>query len=291
MHQGKTIQIYLPDGNPRGIRIAEITSRTIQAVLMPRSTLDEAASRDELKNVGVYFLVGASEDDSMQQLYIGEAEDCLSRLQQHNRTKDFWTHALVICSKTQQFTKTHIKFLESFCYKEAGKANRFELNNGNMPSEPHLPEPMRADLMDNYDTMKILVSTLGYPFFDQIKKPRAKEILICQGKDAYAEGEYSEEGLVVFAGAKCRLAETKAINSGAKKLRRTLQKKEILALAEETDPFLTLSTDHIFKTPSAAACFVLARSANGWTEWKYKDGRTLDEVKRKFNGSTTDPQD
>ena len=27
---GKTIQIYLPDGNPRGLKIAEITSRTIQ---------------------------------------------------------------------------------------------------------------------------------------------------------------------------------------------------------------------------------------------------------------------
>jgi hypothetical protein len=26
---------------------------------------------------------------------------------------------------------------------------------------------------------------------------------------------------------------------------------------------------------------VLARRANGWIEWKYKDGKTLDEVKRK----------
>lgn len=280
MYQGKTIQIYLPDGNPRGIRIAEITSRTIQAMLIPRSMLDEAGSRDELRNVGVYFLIGASEDDSKEPLYIGEAEDCLTRLQQHNRSKDFWTHALVVCSKTQQFTKTHIKFMEAFCYKEAGKANRFELNNGNMPNEPHLSESMRADLMDNYETMKVLVSTLGYPFFDQIKKPRAKEILVCQWKDLYAEGEYSEEGFVVFAGAKCRLDETRAINNAAKKIRKTLLRKEILTQLEETDTYLTLGTDHIFKTPSAAACFVLGRSANGWTEWKYKDGRTLDEVKR-----------
>jgi hypothetical protein len=27
---GKTIQIYLPDGNPRGVKIAEFTSRTMQ---------------------------------------------------------------------------------------------------------------------------------------------------------------------------------------------------------------------------------------------------------------------
>ncbi len=99
-------------------------------------------------------------------------------------------------------------------------------------------------------------------------------------KELHAEGEYSEEGFVVFAGAKCRLEETKAINRAAKKVRKTLQKKEILTQQKDTDDFLTLGTDHIFKTPSAAACVVLGRSANGWTEWKYKDGRTLDEVKR-----------
>jgi hypothetical protein len=55
MNLGKTIQIFLPDGNPRSIKIAEITSRTVQAVLIPRSKLEYAATRNELNNVGVYF--------------------------------------------------------------------------------------------------------------------------------------------------------------------------------------------------------------------------------------------
>jgi hypothetical protein len=56
MALGKTIQIFLPDGNPRSLKIPEITSRTIQAILIPRAKLDDAAKRQELKNVGVYFL-------------------------------------------------------------------------------------------------------------------------------------------------------------------------------------------------------------------------------------------
>ena len=40
MNIGKTIQIFLPDGNPRSVKIAEITSRTVQAILIPRSKLD-----------------------------------------------------------------------------------------------------------------------------------------------------------------------------------------------------------------------------------------------------------
>ena len=38
--------------------------------------------------------------------------------------------------------------------------------------------------------------------------------------------------------------------------------------------------DHLFRTPSGAACAVLGRTANGWIECRTKDGRTLDAVKR-----------
>jgi hypothetical protein len=41
----KTIQIYLPTGEPRGIRIAEITTRIVQAVLIPRSDLAQGKLR------------------------------------------------------------------------------------------------------------------------------------------------------------------------------------------------------------------------------------------------------
>ena len=70
----RTIQIFLPDGNPRGVRIAEITSRTIQAILAPRARLDIAATRDEIQNVGVYFLIGTDEEENKPLLCAGQAE-------------------------------------------------------------------------------------------------------------------------------------------------------------------------------------------------------------------------
>lgn len=39
-------------------------------------------------------------------------------------------------------------------------------------------------------------------------------------------------------------------------------------------------TNYIFSSPSGAAGVVLGRNANGWIEWKYQGGKTLDEVKR-----------
>lgn len=272
---GKTIQIFLPDGNPRSIKIAEITSRTVLAVLIPRSKLDEAGKRGELDNVGVYLLFGHS--DSKPLVYIGEAENCLNRLRQHNKSKDFWTHTIAFVSKTKYFTKTHIKFLEWLCCEVAQKVNRFTLENGNTPNKPHVSESVEADLYDNFETIQILASTLGYPVFDEIKKPKTKEVIYCKGKEAYSEGEYTEDGLVVFTGGKCNLEESKSAGAWVIGMRAELKEKGILI---EKDGVLVFGTDHVFSSPSAAAAVVLARRANGWIEWKYKDGKTLDEVKR-----------
>jgi len=272
---GKTIQIYLPDGNPRSLKIAEITSRTVLAILIPRSSLDEAAKRPELDNVGIYLLFGFSATKSL--VYIGEAENCLTRLKQHNKSKDFWTHAIIFTSKTFFFTKTHIKFLEWFSCDQAKKANRYLLENGNSPSKPHLSESVEADLYDNFETIKILASTLGYPVFDIIKKPSKNEVIECKGKSAFAEGEYSEDGLVVFCGSTCNLNETPTLGNWVINMRKLLVENGVLI---ESNGALKFTSNYVFSSPSAAAAVVLARSANGWTEWKYKDGKTLDKVKR-----------
>lgn len=275
---GKTIQIFLPDGNPRGVKIADITSRTVRVVLVPRAKLDMAAKRPELSNVGVYFLIGEQDDGRIEQVYVGEAEDCLTRLRQQNKSKDFWRVALVIVSKTQYFTKTHVKYLEWYCHQAVERAGRYRLENTTVPQRPFVSESVDADLMDNFETMRVLTSTLGYPLFDEIKAPSKKDMLVCRGKLAVARGEYTEDGLVVFAGSTANVQETKsARGTWVTKLRTSLIEEGVLELDGEVYRF---TRNHVFGSPSAAAVGVLARNANGWLEWKYSDGRTLDEVKR-----------
>ncbi|MFT5725899.1 MAG: hypothetical protein ACI8PB_000015 [Desulforhopalus sp.] len=276
--KGKTIQIFLPDGNPRGIKIADITSRTVQTLSIPRSSLDEVAKRSEIKSVGIYFLIGTTNEGAKPMLYIGEAENCLVRLKQHNQKKEFWNIALVAISKTQFFTKSHIKYLEWYCYESAKKADRYILDNSQIPSKPYIPEPVEADLMDNFDTIKILVSTLGYPLFDTIAKPKQKkDILICKGKDAVAQGEYTEDGVVVFAGSTANIQESKSVQAWISDKRQKLIEQGVLKLKDNVYIF---TSNYIFPSPSAASAVVLGRSANGWIEWRYQDGKTLDEVKR-----------
>jgi len=89
MHRSRprTVQIFLSDGNARSLRIAAVTSRTVQAIQIPRAQLKAAASQKEVRRMGVYFLVGTPEEDAGKPfVYVGEAGDCLSRLQEHHRS-------------------------------------------------------------------------------------------------------------------------------------------------------------------------------------------------------------
>jgi hypothetical protein len=73
----KTVQSFLTNGNAPGVRIAEITRRTVQAVQTPWKKLDDAAEREEVQWVGVYFVFGDVDDDaSKPPVYIGEAANC-----------------------------------------------------------------------------------------------------------------------------------------------------------------------------------------------------------------------
>lgn len=277
--RGKTIQIYLPDGNPRSVKIAEFTSRTVQAMLIPRAQIEQASKRAELSNVGVYFLFGENTAGNSPLLYIGEAEDCCTRLKQHNRTKDWWNMALVCVSKTAEFTKAHVKYLEWYAHDIAQVIGRYKLENGNTPPKPHISEPVEADLLDHFETISTLVSTLGYPAFDKVAKPKQKELLHCKNKKAHASGEYIEDGFIVFKGSIANAVFTKSSHEFLKTMREALIEDDILEQID--DLTLQFTKDHVFNSPSTAAGVVSASNANGWRMWKYENGKTLDEVKRK----------
>ena len=71
----QTIQIFLPLGDPRGIRIAEITTRIVQLIEVPRPQLDVFLAMPESEQVAVYFLFGQSDDGAEPKVYIGQTGD------------------------------------------------------------------------------------------------------------------------------------------------------------------------------------------------------------------------
>jgi hypothetical protein len=274
----QTIQIFLPDGNPTSIKIADLTNRMIVATLIPRKKLSDVGNRQEVRKYGIYFLFGINEEKAKPISYIGETDNCFTRLNTHNREKDFWNYAVVISHKAN-FTKAHVEYLEYLCVKTAREIGRFDTtDNKSTPTKPFITESMEADLLDNFETIKILLSTLGYPIFEEIKtSARKREVLYCKGKDASATGEMIDDGFVVFKGSKVNKDETKTATPWVVGLRKGLIADKILL---QENGIYVFSEDFVFKSPSASAATVLGRQANGWTEWKNKDGKTIDALYR-----------
>ncbi|QDU39196.1 GIY-YIG catalytic domain protein [Maioricimonas rarisocia] len=275
--KARTIQIFLPFGEPRGIRIAEFTTRNIQTILIPRSDLVQAKSRSELDHVAVYFLFGESEEFAKPIVYIGQTEDVRKRLDHHNSSKDFWKTAVLGISRTQTFTQAHIRYLEWYCIQKAKEVNRYALDNDNTPGKPFVTAPMEADLFDAFEMLNVLMSTLGYPVFEPIVKSDAAAQFFLKGKEAEATGELVEDGFVVRAGAIGRKEITPSAEDVVKAARSKLLESGVLL---EENGCLKLTQDFLFSSPSGAAETLLGRTANGWTEWKTAEGLTLHDVHR-----------
>ncbi len=274
--RGRTISIYIPDANPRSIKICDIADSIVKAISIPRNKLNEACKRDELKEPGVYFLIGEKNEVGKVKVYIGEAEVLLTRIKQHNSTKDFWSSVICFVSEKRNINKAHIKFLEYFSCKEAKRINKCELENSSTPTQSSLTEQDEDFVLSFFDDLKLLIATLGHPIFEESKRDKSN-YFYCKGKDASATGEYTEEGFTVFKGSKATLETTNSVGSWVIELRNNLLDKKIL---EPENGILVFNEDFTFSSPSASAAVVLARSANGWTEWKNKEGKTMDEVIR-----------
>ena len=279
----KTIQIFLPGGDPRGIRVAEITTRIVQLIEVPRSLLQDFLKMPESDQVALYFLFGEAEDGSEQKVYLGQTGDLRARLVKHNKEKEFWERALVLISRTNSLTQTHALFLEWHCLQATRKAARYADENGNSGTKPHTPAPLEADCLEIFETGQILLATLGYPLFDPVAKPaptesHTDEMFFCKASGANGRGLYTQEGFVVLKGSIGR-RETQPSSVGTAGGRLRIRLVESGAMREEGDT-VVFDKDHLFRSPSMAALALTGRASNGWQEWKNKDGKTLDTVKR-----------
>ena len=282
MPRPQTIQIFLPAGDPRGMRVAEITTRIVRVIEVPRSQLAEFLKMPEAQQVGVYILLGELSEAGLPRVYIGQSGSVGTRIVQHNQNKDFWNRALVVISLTNSMTQTHALSLEWFAISKATQAGRYSLENGNTGARPHTPAPLEADCHEIHETAATLLATLGQPIFEPLTNaPTARgeiELFYCKGSGADGRGEYTTEGFVVLKGSRGRVENVASIQGTSNvRLREQLLTENIMT---QQNGIYVFTRDHLFPSPSMAAMALMGRSANGWVEWQTPQGKTLDEVKR-----------
>lgn len=274
---GKTIKLFLIDGEPSGRMTCELSNWTGKAYKIPRIKIKDCTDRPDLNNPGVYLLFGKNEIGK-DIVYIGEAETVFKRLTQHLTQKDFWTEAIVFISKDENLNKAHIKYLENRLFDLAKTVNRYQIENTTTPTQSSIAETDRSEMEEFIQNIKILINTLGHKVFEEKRETKpthlqAKETFFIKAvRGADAQGEPTTDGFVVFKGSKVATSTVPSMTSNFVKLRDQLLETGAIIKNKE---YLEFPEDYIFSSPSTAAAMVLGRNANGLTEWKLKDGTTL----------------
>ena len=275
----RTIQIFLPTGDPSGIRIAEITTSIIRLIEVPRNQLVDFLEMPESGQVGLYFLVGQENQD---EVYIGQSGDVGTRLSQHNKDdKKDWERALVLVSLTNNLTQTHALYLESLSIERAKACKRFEISNGNSGQKPYTPIPLKADCDEMHEIGSLLLATLGYPIFEPLidsTPTETLEPLICSRPNVKARAFYTNEGMVVLEGSFALMNPKKQQDPKMIAKRDEMLRKGILI---EKDGYFVFTRDFLFKTPSGASGLLVLGSSNGWTDWKTESGQTLSDYQKR----------
>ncbi len=272
-HLGFSVRIFLPDGDPDGVKIVEKSNWTGLGLVFPRGLFAEVRKRPELERTGVYVLV----DDKKQfpRVYIGESDHLLPRLEQHFRTKDFWTWGVVFTSKDQNLNKAHVQYLEARLIHLASRAKRCELDNSNTPNLPSLSEADKAEAEGFLADMLLCFPIIGLNVFEEAAAPSRGQRFVIRAKGIEARGVDSPEGFLVLKGSQIVKKEVRSIPPHFSQLRRSLVEQGVL---HDAGSHYVLTQDYLFSSPSTAAAVVLGRSANGRSEWKTGDGRTLKQV-------------
>ena len=282
--RGRTISLYLLNGSVTGTIKYTLPNWTGVIYKIPRTELEACKSREDLKQSGVYFLFGKSDEDGKSVVYVGQAgirkngNGLLGRIVEHakNPDKDYWTEAVAITTTNNSFGPTEISYLENQFTQLAMKANRYVVKNANDPNPGNITEEKESELEDFIDYAKVVMGILGHKVFIPLNEAcentaSQKTIeLFLSLRGIKAMGLLTSEGIVVCKGSQVHPEPTAGCGEWIKKLRATHISK--------ITPDFTVSEDIIFDSPSAAASFCIFREANGRTAWKTESGKTLKEL-------------
>ncbi|MBQ7695747.1 MAG: GIY-YIG nuclease family protein [Lentisphaeria bacterium] len=284
MQHGRTITLFLPDGSVTGVVKCTIPNWTGVVYKIPRTSLENCKTREDLQQSGVYFLFGKSDERNENVVYVGQAglrkngNGLLGRILEHARNpkKDYWTEAVAITTTNNSFGPTEISYLENQFTKLANEAKRYIVQNGNDPNPGNITEEKESELEEFIEYAKIVMGILGHKVFVPLNEitdesPTQKKLILhLKERGAEATGILTSEGIIVCKGSRLKGTPIPSCQEWIKKLR----KQNSASIGAD----FILTKDIAFSSPSAAAGFCVFGSSNGRVAWMTESGQTLKEL-------------
>ena len=276
MALSKKLEIIYHNGQPDGIRSLRRHLSTMTTYIIPRTMLSEAKGLSGVARPGIYYLINEDTDNNIAQIYIGQTRNGITRLDDHNRSKDFWNKAILFLADKKTFSLDIISGLEEYAIIKANESKRYRVENKANPKY-EIDEYDLASIEEIYDEIKFIMATQGYKLDNSVESTSSAEILHTTRNGIKGLGIYAGDKFDVLEGSEINM--NKSVNLS----KYNRQREELLSsggIEREGDRYILKNTIS-FKSPSGASDFVLGGSTNGWTEWKNSEDKTLSELYRK----------
>ena len=276
MVTSKKLEIIYHNGQPDGIRSIRRHLSTMTTYVIPRPLLAEAKKITGINRPGIYYLINENDENKIAQIYIGQTRNGVVRLDDHNRSKDFWNKAIMFLADSKTFSLDMISGLEEYAIMKAHESNRYKVENSVKPKY-EIDEYDLPSIEEMYEEIQFIMATQGYKMDNAKMSMNEADIFQTSRKGIIARGVYGGDKFQVLEGSEINLEKPVHLEKYNRQRKELYEKGDIVKQGDKYILTVTLE----FNTPSGASDFVLGGSTNGWAEWKNKDGKTLDEVYRK----------
>ncbi len=276
MATSKKLEIIYHNGQPDGIRSIRRHLSTMTTYVIPRPLLSEAKKITGINRPGIYYLINENDENKIAQIYIGQTRNGVVRLDDHNRSKDFWNKAIMFLADSKTFSLDMISGLEEYAIMKAHESNRYKVENSVKPKY-EIDEYDLPSIEEVYEEIQFIMATQGYKMDNAKMSMNEADIFQTSRKGIIARGVYGGDKFQVLEGSEINLEKLVHLEKYNRQRKELYEKGDIVKQGDKYILKVTLE----FNTPSGASDFVLGGSTNGWSEWKNKDGKTLDEVYRK----------
>ena len=276
----RTIITHLLSGDLDNIRYIFESNRNYKCFVLNRKNLKEAGKIDDLQRASLYFLFGedntAGEDNTV---YVGHTENFYERIRVQNKQKEFWNEVLVFTSNDNFLNRADVQYLECLAIEKIKQVGNFNLDeNIQNPRFNNLENHRKSTIKTFFQDVIFLCSFLNYNLFNKIDD-KSEKLFFCfdERRGVDASSIYTGNKITVLKGSRVSNKVTDAYGRDHGNYRiETLNNN-----AKEESKFFTLNKDITFKSPSSASNFCLGTYSNGWSSWKDKDNKTLDDIYRR----------
>lgn len=273
----KKLETIYYNGQPDGIRSIRRHLSTMTTYVIPRPLLAEAKKISNTNRPGIYYLISENDNNKIAQLYVGQTRNGIIRLDDHNRSKDFWNKAIMFLADSKTFTLDMISGLEAYAINKATDAKRYKVENTVNPKY-EIDEYDLPLIEEVYEEIRFIMATQGYKMESSENSINEANTLHTTRNGVKAFGAYDGDHFEVLEGSQIDFSRRVKLEKYNAQREKLLNDGDIIA---DKNGVYILKVSLEFNTPSGASDFVLGGSTNGWIEWNNREEKTLDEIYRK----------